>query len=85
LTVVSDKGFGEYFLVVNDIVSWARKQGIRVGPGRGSGVGSLINYCLGTTGIDPVEHKLIFERFIDYSREDWPDIDVDFQDTRRDE
>ena len=85
LQVIGDKGFDPYFLIVNDVVNWAKSQGILVGPGRGSGVGSLVNYALGNTGIDPIEHGLLFFRFIDPSRPDWPDIDTDFQDTRRDE
>lgn len=85
LRVVDVKGFAPYFLVVEDMVSWAKDKGIMVGPGRGSGAGSLINYLLGITRVDPVEYKLLFSRFIDESRPDWPDIDVDFQDNRRDE
>ena len=86
LAVVKELGFAAYFLIVEDVVNWAKQQGITVGPGRGSGAGSLINYALGITGVDPVKHHLIFSRFLDVSRRgEWPDIDVDFEDSRRDE
>lgn len=85
LAIVGDKGFDAYFLIVADAVQWARSNGITVGPGRGSGVSSLINYALGNTTVDPVKHGLLFFRFIDPSRSDWPDVDVDFEDRRRDE
>ena len=85
LAIVGDKGFDAYFLIVADAVQWARSNGITVGPGRGSGVSSLINYALGNTTVDPVKHGLLFFRFIDQSRSDWPDVDVDFEDRRRDE
>ena len=85
-SIITDLGFDAYFLIVNDIVQWAAKQGIMTGPGRGSGVGSLVNFALGNTGIDPIEHNLLFFRFIDPSRRgDWPDIDTDFMDRRRGE
>ena len=84
--IITDLGFDSYFLVVNDIVQWAKSQGIRVGRGRGSGVGSLVNFALGNTGVDPIKHDLLFFRFIDPSRRgDWPDIDTDFMDRRREE
>jgi DNA polymerase-3 subunit alpha len=77
LTVVSDKGLSGYFLVVWDLVRFARSQGIPVGPGRGSSVGSLISYCLGITDVDPIKFNLVFERFLTHARQGLPDIDVD--------
>ena len=85
LKVISDKNFDPYFLIVADTVDWARQQGILVGPGRGSGAGSLVNYALGITDVDPVAHNLLFMRFLNPDRADWPDIDVDFEDRRRKE
>ena len=85
LKIIEDKAFAPYFLVVKNMLSWAKKQGILVGPGRGSSAGSLVCYALGITDIDPIEHGLLFFRFIDPSRDDWPDIDSDIQDNRRDE
>ncbi len=85
LQIIKDKQFAPYFIVVKNMLSWAKKQGIMVGPGRGSSAGSLICYALGITDIDPIEHGLLFFRFIDPSRDDWPDIDSDIQDTRREE
>ena len=85
LAIIGEKNFDEYFLIIADIVSWAKDQGIIVGPGRGSGVSSLVNFCLGNTQVDPIEFGLLFFRFIDPSRMDWPDVDVDFEDRRRDE
>lgn len=85
LKVIRDKGFDSYFLVVGNTVRWAKGQGIRMSAGRGSGAGSLVNRALGITELDPIEHNLLFERFLDPSRPDWPDVDLDFQDTRRGE
>jgi DNA polymerase-3 subunit alpha len=85
LKVIKDKGFSPYFLIALESISWAKSQGIRVGPGRGSGAGSLVCYSLGLTGVDPIKYNLLFERFIDPSRSDWPDLDIDFQDNRREE
>lgn len=85
LQIIKDKQFAPYFIVVKNMLTWAKKQGIMVGPGRGSSAGSLICYALGITDIDPIEHGLLFFRFIDPSRDDWPDIDSDIQDTRREE
>ena len=85
LEIIRDKQFAPYFLVVADAINWAMSQGIRVGPGRGSGVGSLVNYAIGNTHVDPVAHGLLFSRFIDPSRPDWPDIDVDIEKSRREE
>jgi DNA polymerase-3 subunit alpha len=85
LSVIRDKKFAPYFLVVQNMISWAKKEGILVGPGRGSSAGSLVCYLLGITDIDPLEHGLLFFRFINPERNDFPDIDTDIQDTRRDE
>jgi DNA polymerase-3 subunit alpha len=85
MKVISDKNFGPYFLVVRNMISWAKKEGIRVGPGRGSAAGSLLCYALGITDIDPIVHGLLFFRFINPERNDFPDIDTDIQDSRRDE
>ncbi len=76
--------FAHYFLVVWDIVSFARRQKIPCGV-RGSAAASLVLYCLGITDVDPLEHKLVFERFLNIERKEMPDIDLDFQDDRRDE
>ena len=85
LKVIGDKKFGPYFLVVRNMISWAKKEGIMVGPGRGSAAGSLLCYALEITDIDPIEHGLLFFRFINPERNDFPDIDTDIQDSRRDE
>lgn len=85
LKVISDKEFDPYFLMVYDTIKWAKDQGIRVGPGRGSCIGSDVCYHLGITTIDPLEYNLLFFRFIDPNRPDWPDIDIDVQDDRRNE
>ena len=85
LDIIRDKKFAPYFLVVQNMIAWAKKEGILVGPGRGSSAGSLVCYLLGITDIDPLEHGLLFFRFINPERNDFPDIDTDIQDTRRDE
>ena len=85
LFIIRDKKFAPYFLVVQNMISWAKKEGILVGPGRGSSAGSLVCYLLGITDIDPLEHGLLFFRFINPERNDFPDIDTDIQDSRRDE
>jgi DNA polymerase-3 subunit alpha len=85
LKIILDKGFAPYFLIALKAITWAREQGIKVGPGRGSGVGSLVCRTLELTLIDPIEHNLLFERFIDPDRPDWPDLDMDFEHTRREE
>lgn len=85
LEVISKKGFSTYFLIVQDLVNWAKSQGIRVGPGRGSAAGSLVSYVLRITSIDPIRHNLPFERFLNPQRPSPPDIDLDFADDRRDE
>ena len=85
LDVMLKMGFPGYFLVVADLVSYAKKVGIRVGPGRGSAAGSLVAYVLGITGLDPIEHGLLFERFLNPERISMPDIDLDFDERRRGE
>ncbi|MFE3442155.1 DNA polymerase III subunit alpha [Nocardia sp. NPDC059180] len=85
LDIIRDKGFPAYFLVVGDLITHARKVGIRVGPGRGSAAGSLVAYALAITNIDPIEHGLLFERFLNPERPSAPDIDIDFDDRRRGE
>src|SRR3712207_7249183 len=76
-------GFPGYFLVVADFINWAKDNGIRVGPGRGSAAGSLAAYALGITDLDPPAHGLIFERFLNPERVSMPDVDIDFGDRRR--
>ncbi|MBX3087117.1 MAG: DNA polymerase III subunit alpha [Cryobacterium sp.] len=83
--VIKNMGFPGYFLVVADFIAWARRQGIRVGPGRGSAAGSVVAWALKITGLDPLDHGLIFERFLNPDRISMPDIDIDFDDRRRPE
>lgn len=85
LEVIRRLGFVKYFLIVWDVITWARGQGIMVGPGRGSAAGSLVSYLLGITQVDPIKHGLYFERFLNPERVSMPDIDVDFADDRREE
>ncbi|WP_157249430.1 DNA polymerase III subunit alpha [Nonomuraea typhae] len=85
LGVIDAMGFPGYFLVVSDICRHARENGIGLGPGRGSATGSMVAYCTGITELDPIEHKLIFERFLNPERVTMPDVDLDFDDRRRDE
>jgi DNA polymerase-3 subunit alpha len=85
LKIIKDKSFGPYFLVVRSMIAWAKKEDIMVGPGRGSSAGSLLCYTLGITDIDPIKHGLLFFRFINPERNDFPDIDTDIQDNRREE
>jgi DNA polymerase-3 subunit alpha len=85
LQIIKDKKFAPYFLVVSNMINWAKKEEIMVGPGRGSSAGSLVCYALKITDIDPIEHNLLFFRFINPERNDFPDIDTDIQDTRREE
>ncbi len=85
LDVMDKMGFPGYFLVVADLVAHAKSQGIRVGPGRGSAAGSLVSYGLGITALDPIEHGLLFERFLNPERISMPDIDLDFDERRRGE
>jgi DNA polymerase-3 subunit alpha len=83
--VITQMGFPGYFLVVADFINWAKRNGIRVGPGRGSGAGSMAAYAMGITDLDPLQHGLIFERFLNPDRVSMPDFDVDFDDRRRGE
>lgn len=84
LSVIRDMGFADYFIIVWDFINWARKQGIPVGPGRGSVGGSIIAYIIGITQIDPIKYGLIFERFLNPGRKSLPDIDTDFCQIKRD-
>ncbi|WP_409264098.1 DNA polymerase III subunit alpha [Microbacterium aquimaris] len=83
--VITQMGFPGYFLVVADFINWAKDNGIRVGPGRGSGAGSMVAYAMKITDLDPLKHGLIFERFLNPDRVSMPDFDVDFDDRRRGE
>jgi DNA polymerase-3 subunit alpha len=83
LGVIQEMGFPGYFLVVADLCRHARDSGIRLGPGRGSAAGSMVSYVLGITELDPIEHKLVFERFLNPERVSMPDIDLDFDERRR--
>ncbi|MBE3571933.1 MAG: DNA polymerase III subunit alpha [Moorella humiferrea] len=85
LSIIEQMGYPGYFLIVWDIVNFARRQGIPVGPGRGSAAGSLVAYCLGITSIDPLRYNLLFERFLNPERVSMPDIDIDLCFERRDE
>ena len=85
LSVITEMGFSGYFLIVADFIKWAKDKGIPVGPGRGSGAGSLVAYCLGITELDPIKYDLLFERFLNPERVSMPDFDVDFCMDRRDE
>ena len=85
LEVITSKGMGDYLLIVRDFIAWAKKQGIPVGPGRGSGAGSIVLYLLGITDIEPIRFSLFFERFINPERLSYPDIDVDICMERRSE
>lgn len=85
ISVIEQKGYPSYFLIVAELIKHARSVGIRVGPGRGSAAGSLVAYALTITNIDPIEHDLLFERFLNPERPSAPDIDIDFDDRRRGE
>ena len=85
LGVITQMGFPGYFLVVADFINWAKNNGIRVGPGRGSGAGSMVAYAMRITDLDPLEHGLIFERFLNPDRISMPDFDIDFDERRRGE
>ncbi len=85
LDIIESKNFAPYFLIVSNMLNWAKAQGILVGPGRGSAAGSLVCYALGITEIDPIEYDLLFFRFVNPERNDFPDIDSDIADSRRDE
>ncbi|QWC85602.1 DNA polymerase III subunit alpha [Nocardioidaceae bacterium] len=83
--VITSMGFSGYFLVVADFINWAKENGIRVGPGRGSGAGSMVAYAMRITDLDPLRHGLIFERFLNPDRVSMPDFDIDFDERRRGE
>jgi DNA polymerase III subunit alpha len=85
LGIIEKTGFSSYFLIVQDFVNWAKKQGIVVGPGRGSAAGSFVSFLIGITNIDPIEYDLLFERFLNPERISMPDVDMDFADDRRDD
>jgi DNA polymerase-3 subunit alpha len=85
LSVIEQMGFPAYFLIVADLCAYARSEGIRVGPGRGSAAGCAVAYCAGITDLDPIAHGLIFERFLNPERVSMPDIDMDFDERRRGE
>ncbi len=85
LDVICSMGFADYFLIVYDYIKYAKNNDILVGAGRGSAASSLVSYVLGITEIDPLKYNLLFERFLNPERISWPDIDIDFEDERRDE
>lgn len=85
LKTIQTMEFSDYFLIIADIIAFAKEAGIIVGPGRGSSAGSLVAYVLGITAIDPIKYNLLFERFLNPERQTMPDIDIDFSDERRDE
>ena len=76
--------YASYFLIVSDYIKWAKKIQYQLGPGRGSGAGSLVAYCLDITDLDPIEYDLIFERFLNPDRISMPDFDIDFCEEKRD-
>ena len=85
VAMIAEKEFVDYFLIVSDLIRWAKRNGIGVGPGRGSSAASLVCYLLQITEIDPMQFPMLFERFLDPTRTDPPDIDIDFEDERREE
>lgn len=85
LNTIQKMGYVNYYLIVHDFVRYAKEAGIPVGPGRGSGAGSLAAYCIGITGVDPIRYNLLFERFLNPERVSMPDFDIDFSDERRQE
>lgn len=85
MDTIHDMGFVDYFLIVSDFIKYAKDHGIPVGPGRGSAAGSIVSYCLDITNIDPIQHRLLFERFLNPERVTMPDIDIDFCFERRQE
>lgn len=85
IMIITQMGFVDYFLIIWDVMCFARKQDIIIGPGRGSAVGSLVSYVLGITKIDPIRYQLLFERFLNIERKSLPDIDIDIEDHRRNE
>lgn len=84
IDVIKSMGYAGYFLIVQDFINAARKEGVRVGPGRGSAAGSIVSYALGITNVDPLKYGLLFERFLNPERVSMPDIDIDFEDKKRD-
>jgi DNA polymerase III subunit alpha len=85
LEIIKRMNFSGYFLIVHDFINYAKSTGILVGPGRGSAAGSLVCYCIGITNVNPLDYNLLFERFLNPERISMPDIDIDFQDDKRDE
>jgi DNA polymerase-3 subunit alpha len=85
ISVIEKTGYADYFLIVQDLIAWAKMHGIAVGPGRGSAAGSLVSYVLDITDLNPLTYNLLFERFLNPERIQMPDIDIDFSDVRRDE
>ena len=85
ISVIKKMGYVDYFLIVWDFINWAKSNGIPVGPGRGSGAGSIVAYAIGITDIDPIKYNLLFERFLNPDRISMPDFDVDFCYERRQE
>ncbi len=84
INIINSMDYASYFLIVSDYIKWAKKNSIPVGPGRGSGAGSLVAYCLDITDLDPIEYDLIFERFLNPDRISMPDFDIDFCEEKRD-
>ena len=84
INIINSMDYASYFLIVSDYIKWAKKNSIPVGPGRGSGAGSLVAYCLDITDLDPIEYNLIFERFLNPDRISMPDFDIDFCEEKRD-
>jgi len=85
LQIINKTGYASYFLITQDFINWAKKQGIAVGPGRGSAAGSLVAYVINITDVDPIKYHLLFERFLNPERVSMPDIDTDIADARRDD
>src|SRR5699024_6342869 len=81
--IIIDMGFPGYFLIVQDFINWGKSNGVPVGPGRGSGAGSLVAYSLGITDLDPIRYDLLFERFLNPERVSMPDFDIDFCQDKR--
>jgi DNA polymerase-3 subunit alpha len=83
--VINQMGYAGYFLIVSDFINWSKQNNIPVGPGRGSGAGSVVAYSLGITDLDPIEYNLLFERFLNPDRVSMPDFDIDFCQEGRDQ
>ena len=84
LNIITEMKYSSYFLIVSDYIKWAKKNDIPVGPGRGSGAGSLVAWCFSITDVDPIKFNLIFERFLNPDRISMPDFDIDFCEEKRD-